>query len=168
MMELSGIPAGVVMQIRALIDAALNGQMVEMRGFLLPVLALILWTLFMWLWMYATRIPAMNKAGIEPDEARHPGTYVDRMPSNVRAVADNYNHLHEQPTVFYALMFFAALTGGADQIALYMAWAYVGIRVLHSLVQVLTAKVAPRFLVFALGTFALMALAVKEALRVFL
>ena len=74
--------------------------------FLYPVLALVVWTLVMWLWMYATRIPAMQKAGINPDDARHPGnSYGDKIPPNVRSVADNYNHLHEQPTIFYALMF---------------------------------------------------------------
>ncbi len=51
-----------------------------------------------------------------------PAPMVDRMPANVRSVADNYNHLHEQPTIFYALMFFAALTGGADHVATYLAW----------------------------------------------
>ena len=58
------------------------------------------------------------------------------MPANVRSVADNYNHLHEQPTIFYALMFFAALTGGGDHVATYLAWAYVGLRVVHSFVGV--------------------------------
>jgi hypothetical protein len=100
---------------------------------LLPVLALICWTLVMWLWMYATRIPAMQKAQIDPDAARHPGTYGDRMPANVRSVADNYNHLHEQPTIFYALMFFAALTGGQGNFMELMAWIYVGLRIVHSL-----------------------------------
>ncbi|MEL7231327.1 MAG: MAPEG family protein, partial [Pseudomonadota bacterium] len=61
--------------------------------FLTPVLVLILWTLIMWIWMYATRLPAFSAAKIDPNEARHPGTYADRIPSNVRAVADNYNHL---------------------------------------------------------------------------
>lgn len=136
--------------------------------FLKPVLALVLWTLVMWIWMYATRIPAMQKAKINPDEARHPGTYVDRMPANVRAVADNYNHLHEQPTVFYALMVFAAMTGGADSVASYLAWGYVGLRIVHSLVQVLSPNVTMRFLVFSLSSVVLAALAVKEALRVFL
>ncbi|MEL7540791.1 MAG: MAPEG family protein, partial [Pseudomonadota bacterium] len=90
----------------------------ELLAFLTPVLLLVCWTLIMWLWMYATRIPAMTKAKIDPDDARHPGTYADRLPANVRAVADNYNHLHEQPTIFYALMVFAALTGGADGLLL--------------------------------------------------
>lgn len=134
---------------------------------LLPVLALVVWTLIMWIWMYATRIPAMQKAQINPDDARHPGAgYNDRLPSDVRAVADNYNHLHEQPTLFYALVFFAALTGGGDNLFLYLSWAYVAVRVVHSLVQVLSSKVAVRFLIFSLGSIILMIMAGKEVIRV--
>lgn len=136
--------------------------------FLTPVLVLVLWTLIMWIWMYATRIPAMTKANIDPNEARHPGTYGDRLPSNVRAVADNYNHLHEQPTVFYALMGFAVLTGGGGILLFYLACAYVGLRILHSLVQVLSPNVTLRFLVFSLSSLVLIAMGVIEALRVFL
>lgn len=134
--------------------------------FLTPVLALIVWTLVMWLWMYATRLPAFQKAGINPDDARHPGTYGSKLPPHVRSAADNYNHLHEQPTIFYALMFFMALTGGHDNLSGLVAWLYVGIRVLHSFVQVLSPKVALRFLVFAAGTLCLFFLAGKEVLRI--
>jgi len=152
----------------AMISAVLDGHVADLQAFLTPVLLLVCWTLIMWLWMYATRIPAMTKAKIDPDEARHPGTYVDRMPSNVRAVADNYNHLHEQPTIFYALMLFAGLTSGGDGLMLKLAYAYVGIRVLHSLVQVLSPKVMLRFLTFSLGTIVLFVMAGKEVIRVFL
>lgn len=136
--------------------------------FLAPVLALILWTLVMWLWLYATRIPAMQKAGIDPDSARHPGTYSDKLPASVRSVADNYNHLHEQPTVFYALMIFASLTGGGDNTAHMLGWAYVALRIVHSLVQVIIGKVLLRFTVFLLASIVLIVIAVREGLRVFL
>ncbi|MEL8054745.1 MAG: MAPEG family protein [Pseudomonadota bacterium] len=136
--------------------------------FLTPVLVLVLWTLIMWLWMYATRIPAMTAAKIDPNDARHPGTYSDKIPSNVRAVADNYNHLHEQPTLFYALMMFTALTGGATSTLLYLAFGYAGLRILHSLIQVLSPNVTLRFLVFSVSTLVLFAMAIIEALRVFL
>lgn len=139
----------------------------DMIDFLKPVLALVLWTCVMWIWMYALRLPAFAKAGIAPDDARHPGTYADKLPPHVRSAADNYNHLHEQPTIFYALMFFIALTGGADALSVMVAWAYVGLRVLHSVVQVVIGKVALRFLVFTAGTFCLFFLAGKEALRLF-
>ena len=136
--------------------------------FLYPVLALIVWTLIMWLWMYATRIPAMQKAQINPDDARHPGTYVDRMPASVRSIADNYNHLHEQPTIFYALMFFTAMTGGGDNFAALLAWIYVGLRVLHSFVQILSPKVTQRFLVFCLASLTLFVMAGREVVRILL
>jgi hypothetical protein len=140
----------------------------QVLGFLTPVLLLVCWTLIMWLWMYATRIPAMTKAQINPDDARHPGTYGEKLPANVRAVADNYNHLHEQPTIFYALMVFAALTGGGDGLMLNLAYGYVGLRVLHSLIQVLSPKVLLRFLCFSVGTIVLFVMAAKEVIRVFL
>jgi hypothetical protein len=134
--------------------------------FLTPVLVLVTWTLIMWIWMYATRIPAMNKAGVDPQDAAHPGTWAHRIPSSVRAVADNYNHLHEQPTIFYALMFFTALTGGGDATALRLAWAYVILRVLHSLVQATFNRVIVRFSIFSLATLTLMIMVVRQLLRV--
>jgi hypothetical protein len=135
--------------------------------FLSPVLALVAWTLVMWIWMYATRIPAMQAAGIDPQDAAYPGTWAHRLRPGVRSVADNYNHLHEQPTIFYALMFFAALTGGADATTLGLAWAYVALRVVHSLVQATFNRVIVRFSIFALASLVLMALTVRELARVF-
>jgi hypothetical protein len=134
--------------------------------FLTPVLVLVAWTLVMWIWMYATRIPAMQAAGIDPQDAAYPGTWAHRLRPGVRSVADNYNHLHEQPTIFYALMFFAALTGGGDAAALKLAWADVLLRIAHSLVQATFNRVMVRFPVFALASVVLMAFTVREGLRI--
>ena len=152
----------------AMLQTIMDTHVGQLTTFLTPVLILICWTLIMWIWMYATRIPAMQKAKINPDDARHPGTYSDKIPANVRAAADNYNHLHEQPTIFYALMFFAAMTGGGSALLLKLAFGYVGLRILHSLVQVLSPKVMLRFLVFSISTIVLIVMAVLEAMRVFL
>jgi hypothetical protein len=133
--------------------------------FLAPVLALIVWTAIVWLWMYALRLPAFRAAGIKPDNARHPGSYADRLPAHVRSAADNYNHLHEQPTLFYALMAYIALTGGADGLHALLAWAYVGLRVVHSFVQIVIGTVMLRFLVFTAGSICLFVMAGREAVR---
>ena len=124
---------------------------------LTPVLALIVWTLVVWAWMYALRIPAMQAANIDPDDAQHPGS-LSALPSKVRAVADNYNHLHEQPTVFYALAFYTHLSGNAGGLAINIAWAYVVLRVLHSLTQNTVNRVMIRFSLFMLSSLALVAL----------
>jgi hypothetical protein len=134
--------------------------------FLMPVLTLVAWTLVMWVWMYATRIPAMKAAGIDPQDAAYPGTWAHRLRPGVRSVADNYNHLHEQPTIFYAVMFFAVLTGGGDATSLRLAWAYVLLRVVHSLVQATINRVIVRFSIFALATLALATITARELARV--
>ena len=124
---------------------------------LTPVLALISWSLLVWLWMYVMRIPAMQAAGIDADEARHPGS-LDVLPRAARQVADNYNHLHEQPTIFYALVFYTQLAGNAGDTAVTLAWVYVGLRVVHSLVQNTINRVMLRFGVFVLSSLTLVGL----------
>lgn len=133
------------------------------HSMLTPVIALITWTLLIWLWMYALRIPAMTAANIDANDAKHPGS-LDVLPSKVRAVGDNYNHLHEQPTVFYALAFYTQLAGTADAINLNLAWAYVALRIVHSLVQNTGNVVMMRFGVFALSSLVLIALTTRNLL----
>jgi hypothetical protein len=132
---------------------------------LTPVLALVVWSLIIWIWMYARRIPAMQAAKIDPQNARFPGS-LDVLPDSARQVADNYNHLMEQPTIFYALVFYAFLVGHDDMWNIYLAWAYVALRVVHSLVQGTVNNVTIRFSVFGLSTLALMAIAVREVIAI--
>lgn len=128
---------------------------------LTPVLALIVWTLIVWIWMYATRIPAIQSAKIDPQKAIHPGS-LSVLPTGARVVADNYNHLHEAPTIFYALALYTHLAGNGDAVNIALAWTYVGLRVLHSIVQIVIRNVTMRFAVFALSTFAVIALAIRN------
>ncbi len=131
------------------------------HAILVPALALITWTLVIWFWMYAQRIPAMQKAHIDPQDAAHPGS-LDMLPAKVRQAADNYNHLHEQPTIFYALAFYCALAGTGDNLNVTLAWAYVGLRVVHSLIQCTINKVMLRFSVFFLASLALVAITMRN------
>ena len=131
------------------------------------VIVLLAWTMVMWLWMYATRIPAMSKAHIKPDDARKTKTLDDTLPEQVQWKAHNYNHLHEQPTVFYAVCIILALLGLGDGVNALLAWIYVGLRILHSLVQVTANKVMVRFVLFALSSVILIVLIVDAALAIF-
>lgn len=136
-------------------------------GTLPPVIALAGWTMVMWLWMYATRIPAMNAAQVVPDNlARDPTMTLDAvLPPQTQWKAHNYNHLHEAPTVFYAVSIVLAIIGQGDGLNAQIAWAYVVLRVIHSLVQATVNRVMLRFAVFALSTFCLMALVGRAALQ---
>jgi hypothetical protein len=132
---------------------------------LLPVFALIVWTFVMWVWMFATRIPAMQKAKINPDSLDGKVTLKDLLPARVMNVGDNYNHLHEQPTLFYALAFYLTLAGSADTINAYLLWAYVILRVLHSVVQATFNRITVRFLLFMVSSLCLIAILVREIIR---
>ncbi len=125
-----------------------------------PVLALIGWTFVMWLWMYATRIPAMRVANIDVDELARTGAPL-QLPPQVARVADNYNHLHEQPTIFYALALAAQVSGALDGVSVALAWAYVLLRVVHSLVQATRNVIMVRFSIFAVASVVLFALFVR-------
>jgi hypothetical protein len=134
-------------------------------GLIAPVLVLVGWTFVMWFWMYATRIPAMQEAQVDLEEIARTGAPLD-LPPKVSRVADNYNHLHEQPTIFYAVALAAQAAGAADPLAVGLAWAYVGLRVVHSLVQATANIIMLRFTVFAVASLVLMALWIKTALAV--
>ncbi|MBX7493519.1 MAPEG family protein [Qipengyuania sp. 1NDW9] len=123
-----------------------------------PVVVLLAWTMIMWLWMYATRIPAMSKAGIAPDDARKTKSLDEALPAEVQWKAHNYNHLHEQPTVFYATALLLAMVGWGDGMNALLAWIYVGLRIIHSIVQATANKVMVRFVLFALSSLVLIAL----------
>ena len=123
-----------------------------------PVVVLLAWTMVMWVWMYATRIPAMTKAGIKPDDARNTGALGSLLPEQVQWKANNYNHLHEAPTVFYAVAIVLAVIGHGDGMNAMIAWAYVALRIAHSIVQATINNVALRFALYALSSIALMIL----------
>jgi hypothetical protein len=115
--------------------------------------------------LYVKRLPAMARAKISPQDAAHPRTALDRLPSDVRRVADNYNHLMEAPTVFYAAVFAIVLLGGADATAARLAWAYVALRAAHSAVQTTCNIVVARFTLFVLSWAALGAMIARELAR---
>lgn len=132
------------------------------HGMIAPVVALVVWSLIMLIWLYATRIPAMSKAKLKPGQATKAD--MDALPS--ANVANNYNHLMEQPTLFYAICFALQFLDQANDINIGLAWLYVAIRVVHSFLQATVNIIVVRFLIFMLGSLVLMALALHAAIAV--
>ena len=125
-----------------------------------PIVALAAWTMLMWLWMYATRIPAMRAAKVDAAE-KVGGTGKDLdgvLPEKTQWIAHNYNHLHEAPTIFYAVIVFLQLSGGSTDLTRGLAWAYVVLRIVHSLWQSTVNRIPVRFAIFSVATLCLLAL----------
>ena len=130
---------------------------------LAPAVVLVLWSLAMLMWTAGTRFPAMAKSGMDLKNSKPGGRGQDlegAIPDKVNWKSHNYTHLMEQPTIFYPTVIILAIMG-AGAIDVMLAWAYVGLRIIHSLWQALVNVVAVRFMLFILSTLALLALAVR-------
>ena len=134
-------------------------------GMLAPAAVLVAWSLIMLLWMAFTRMPAMKKAGVALEEHRgRRGQDLEGVLSDeVMWKSHNYVHLMEQPTLFYAVAFILALAGH-DGIDVILAWAYVAIRIVHSLWQATVNTLMVRMTLFKVSTLVLIALTVKALL----
>lgn len=134
---------------------------------LAPVVGLVIWSALMWAWMYLTRIPAIQSSGMVLDGNAPRGEQMATLPARVRWKADNYNHLLEQPQLFYAIAISLAVLGDTSALSLALAWAYVALRVVHSLWQALVNVILVRFALFALSSLVLFALTARAAMQVF-
>jgi hypothetical protein len=119
-------------------------------------------------WLYASRIPALKKHNIVYDPLRPSEEFHAQLPAGVRWKADNYNNLLEQPTIFYAVALTLAFLNTGSGLNTGLAWAYVALRIAHSLVQALINKVMIRFALFAAASLVLLIMTIRAAWIIFL
>jgi hypothetical protein len=133
---------------------------------LAPAAILILWTLIVLLWIIPPRFGSIAKVEKSklPRKAGVRGQDLEGViPDRANWPAHNHTHLHEQPTLFYAVSIILALSGAAA-LDVTLAWVYVGLRIAHSLWQILVNKVPVRFVLFLASSLVLIALAIRAAM----
>lgn len=129
---------------------------------LTPAAVLVLWSIVMLFWMAGTRLPALKQLG-GLGKAKPGGRGQDLegvLPDEINWKAHNYAHLMEQPTLFYATVAILAIMG-AGALDVVLAWAYVALRIVHSIWQSTVNRVPVRFSLFLLSTLCLAALALR-------
>lgn len=132
-----------------------------------PVFAMGLLTFVVALWMLFTRIPAMMRLRIHPQKGQDTSKLRELLPHNINRVSNNYNHLFEQPVLFYAVCISIAVLGYTDAIFVYCAWTYVALRVAHSIVQAQFDIVIVRFYLFLASWAVLGFMLLRGAWKVF-
>ncbi|WP_298813424.1 MAPEG family protein [uncultured Sphingomonas sp.] len=139
------------------------------NAMLQPVVVLIAWTLAMLGWLLATRLPAMARAGVKLSTlVGSKAADADRsLPAEAQWKAHNYNHLLEQPVLFYAVSGVIVLTGTGYGANVALAWAYVVLRIAHSIWQATVNRVSVRFYLFIASSLVLAALTLHAGLAVF-
>ena len=113
---------------------------------LLPVLTLAFWTFIIFAIMAPARFYFLRMK--HPQTAAHTKNLKGLLPPWTERVADNYNHLFEQPVVFYAIALSIAVINNIEPFMIQLAWVYVALRVLHSIVQITFNFVPLRFTLF--------------------
>ncbi len=134
---------------------------------LAPAAVLVTWTLIILLWIIPARFGAIAKIedkSLLPTKQGVRGDDLEGiLPDKANWPAHNHTHLHEQPTLFYALVMIIALTG-PEATDVLLAWIYVGVRIVHSLWQILVNSIPVRFGLFLVGSIALIALAIRAVI----
>lgn len=144
------------------------------------ILVLVAWSCVALVLLYVYRLPAIFKLKLNPKKVAVKNTEefhreISKLPAEVIQVGDNYNHLMEQPTLYYAMIVYIYLYEEgkyrSDSSLLVLAWSYVALRIVHSLIQMFYNEVPLRFAVFALSSVALVGMVGKllmsELLRSF-
>jgi len=137
---------------------------------LAPVVALVAWSLVMLVWLMIVRAPAMKRAGLDLKSftGGRPGGLDGVVEEKAQWPAHNYIHLMEQPTLFYAVCLALAFMGQGSGVNAWFAWAYVGLRVAHSLVQATFNRVIVRFTLFTLASLVLLLLTAQAVRALYL
>jgi len=136
---------------------------------LVPVVALAAWTILVMFWMLVTRLAEFRRLGITPSTIPDGARGVDlegRADPRAQWKSHNYNHLMEQPTIFYAIALTLAFMDFGGGINYWLAWGYVGFRIVHSIVQCTVNIVAIRFPLFALATLCLIGMTLHAGLKI--
>jgi hypothetical protein len=131
-----------------------------------PVVALVAWSLLVLVYLAVARGRAIKQAGlkVDPSKGGRGQDLEGRIDPKAQWPAHNYQHLMEQPTLFYAIMLTLAIMQFDNPVNVWLAWGYVGLRVVHSIVQIGFNDLRVRFPLFLLSTLCLLALTLHAAM----
>jgi hypothetical protein len=132
--------------------------------FFWPAFTLVLLTFSVMIRMLTNRIAQMKANKIHPQSISTPSELAARIKDS--RAADNFRNLFETPVLFYAAMLFAQVSQPENKILLAMAWLYVALRIVHSIIQCGYNKVMHRFYVFFTSIWLLLGIWIVMALGI--
>jgi hypothetical protein len=131
---------------------------------LCPVFALAAWTFLVLLLIPFVRVRSVRRREIGPNDFKYGESQA--VPPNVSIPNRNYMNLLELPMLFYVVCVVLYVTAGASRLALVVAWSFVALRVVHSLIHLTYNRVLHRLSAFALSNAALVSLWVIAGVHV--
>jgi hypothetical protein len=112
--------------------------------FLLPMLAHIIWIVFLYALLTLVRAPTVWKIGLKKDGSDPLSVYEPRVSANLK-------NQFEWPVIFYTVSILLIVAANTDPLQPALAWLFVAGRILHSGVQILTDNVRLRGIIFTVN-----------------
>jgi len=128
----------------------------DKTSILFPMVALVTLTFAVLLLIPARRFRAGIAGQIKYDDFKYGESA--RVPGDVSIPNRNMMNLLELPLLFYVACLTYLVVGRVDAVALALAWAYVGLRMTHSVIHVTYNRVRHRLIAFALSNIVLVSL----------
>jgi hypothetical protein len=132
-----------------------------------PAAALMVLTLLVWVYMYILRLPYIINNRIKVQSLLSPDAVNTLLPEHVNRPANNLKNLFELPILFFVLCLAWFLSQQVDPVFVNLAWVFVALRYVHSLIHCTVNIVVLRFVFYVLSSFVLVAMVARFVMLVF-
>jgi hypothetical protein len=112
-----------------------------------PTFALVALIYTVWIILFVARTGHMRRSPPPPGALEGSDTAL-RYFRPVEMPANNLANLFEMPVLYFALVPLLLITRHGDHVQVALAWAFVALRALHSLIHIGPKKVIPRFVAY--------------------
>jgi hypothetical protein len=136
--------------------------MMSFNPILLPLLAMVFLTFIVWIYLFALRIPEIKLKKIDPDDLRDRAE-AHKLLTTSAAASNNLKNLFEMPILFYVAAMLAVLLLIQDALLVRLAWGFVIMRVIHSVVHCSYNRVMHRFIAYFISCLFLLLLWIRLA-----
>lgn len=125
------------------------------KPILIPLLVQVLLTFLVWIYLYAWRIPEIRRKKIDPQRLKDRATAHQLLPDSASA-SNNLKNLFELPVLFYTAVLLSLVLMIQDPALVQLAWGFVLLRIVHSVVHCTYNNVNHRFVAYALSSLFLL------------
>lgn len=131
---------------------------------LYPMFGMILLSCFVVIVFYLSRLVPVIKNFGNLESARYSDEFRSQLPVSLKNITANYNHIFEQPTLYYAVIIYIYLMQHVDITNIILAWSYVALRLIHTIIQFTINNVSLRVIPFILSGLCLVIIIIREFL----
>jgi hypothetical protein len=117
------------------------------KPILLPLLVQVLVTFLVWVYLYITRLNEISSKNISPQQLAS-RTKSQSLLLDSANPADNFKNLFEMPVLFYLAVLLSLILFIQDQLLVQLAWVFVILRAIHSLIHCTYNRVMHRFVAY--------------------